>query len=64
MSNLFGGGKIPKPQFVSPAAQLPTGGPDIEDYAAQLARKRSGFQKTIITGAMRPKQQQKKTVLG
>lgn len=59
---LFGGGvKAPKPTPISP---IPTSSPETgEDAMASILRK-SGYSKTILTGALSPKSKGLKTTLG
>ena len=63
MSTLFGGKpKTPSLPKVIPA-QLPTSSPDSQAYNAQKALRGSGFEKTILAGALEPAKT-KKTILG
>lgn len=63
MAPLFSKTKKPKLPPVPPPAPIPEVGPEVEDFAAKTARRRRGFRRTIITGALAPPTG-KKTVLG
>ena len=64
MSSLFSKPKSPPVQKVQSPPALPQTGPEVEDFAMREAKRRSGYQKTIVTGALEPVKSQKKTVLG
>ncbi len=63
MGGLFGGKKAPTPKVPPPPA-TPEVGEEVEDFAARAARRRRGFQSTIITGSLTPASTGKKQVLG
>jgi len=46
-----------------PPPPIPDVTPETEDFARKQARRRSGFRKTIITGALEPAKKGK-TILG
>jgi len=62
MSSLFSKPDIKPPKVMVPA--VPQQDTAAEDYAGKLASKRSGFRKTVITGALEPTSRGKKTLLG
>jgi hypothetical protein len=62
MGGIFGKDP-PKPPPPPPPVALPEVGPDTGDAAARAAQRRSGFQRTILTGALEP-EPRKKTTLG
>jgi hypothetical protein len=49
---------------VPPPAAIPQVGPETSDYAAKMARRRSGFRKTVLAGGLEPFESGKKKVLG
>jgi hypothetical protein len=59
----IGGEPVTMPDVPAPPA-IPVVDDETGDEAISSARKRSGYQKTIITGALEPKPTGKKTVLG
>lgn len=61
---LFGSAPKPKPPPVPPPPPTPEVGPEAEEQAAMRAKKRKGFAKTIITGALEPAGGGKRTLLG
>lgn len=64
MGGLFGGKpKAVKPPPVPPPAAIPEVGPEPAEEAVRRARRRRGWQRTIITGSLEP-MAKKKTVLG
>ena len=63
MSSLFSKPKPPPMPEVPPPPALPDESPEAEDAAAKRMRSRSGYQKTLITGALTPNTG-KKTLLG
>lgn len=64
MGGVFGGKpkKVTPPPLPPPAA-IPEVGLEVEETAVRKARRRKGFARTIITGALEPPAR-KKTVLG
>jgi len=62
MTSLFSKPKS-KPPPVPPPQPIPEVGPETEDQAMKRARARSGFKKTVLTGALEPPTT-KSTVLG
>jgi hypothetical protein len=52
MSFLFSRPKSPAMPPVPPPPVIPQVGPETGDFAAKLAKKRSGFAKTILTGEL------------
>jgi hypothetical protein len=64
MAVLFGKRKSPKISPVPPPAAIPETAPETEEYAAKIARRRMGYRKTIITGALEPMTSGKKKLLG
>jgi len=64
MGGLFGGKKkSPKPQAVPAPQAIPEVGDEAGEDAVRKAMKRSGFRRTILTGALEPNTG-KKTLLG
>ncbi len=63
MGGLFGG-STPDPPPVPPPPPTPEVGPEAAEGAERAARKRSGFRKTILTGALTPTPTGKKSLLG
>ena len=65
MSFLFSKPKrAPPPPPVPPPPPIPEVGPETEDFAARLARRRAGFRRTIVTGALEPMPTGRKRLLG
>jgi len=64
VAGLFSKPKSVKPPPVPPPPVIPEAGPETEDWAARAARRRAGFRKTIITGALEPMPTGGKTLLG
>jgi hypothetical protein len=64
MNFLFGHVSSPKVPKVSPPPALPQTQGDMSDLAMQLAKKRSGFEKTIVAGNLQPAPTGKKRLLG
>lgn len=64
MSSLFSKPKSPPMPKVPPPPALPEVGPETEDFAARMAKRRSGFRKTILTGDLQPINTGKKQLLG
>ena len=64
MGGLFSKPKSVKPPPVQPPPAIPEVDESVADVAAQRARRRSGFRKTIITGSLTPEGSGKKTTLG
>jgi len=64
MSGLFAKPKAPKMPPVPPPPAVPEAAPEAEEQAARRARRRSGFRKTILTGALEPEVTGKKRLLG
>lgn len=63
MGGVFSKPKKPKPPPIPSAPALPEVGPEVSESAVRQARRRGGFEKTIITGELEPKKK-KRTVLG
>jgi len=66
VGGLFGMGDAPEikmPEVPAPAA-IPESSSEGSDWAMRAAMKRSGFQKAILTGNLKPMSTGKKTVLG
>jgi len=49
---------------VPPPQAIPEVGPEVSDWAMKQARRRSGYMKTFLTGALVPQNTGKKTTLG
>ncbi len=65
MASLFSSPKSPpKPAAPPPPPATPTVGPDTDSAAMMKVRRRSGFQKTILTGDLAPATTDKKQLLG
>ena len=65
MAGLFGKPKKPPPPPpVPPPPPIPEVGPDVGEEAALRARRRKGFRRTILTGALEPAPAGKKRLLG
>jgi len=64
MSGLFKAPKAPAPPPVPPPAPIPEVGPETGDETMRMARRRSGFRKTLLTGNLEPIGTGKKTLLG
>lgn len=63
MTSIFSKPKAVKMPAPPPPPAMPVESSDAGDYAAMMAKKRSGFRKTILTGALAPTTG-KKTTLG
>lgn len=63
MGGLFSKPKAPAPPKPIAPAAVPEIGAETEEMAARRARRRGGFRRTIITGALEP-DTGKKTLLG
>lgn len=63
MSFLFSTPKT-KTQAVPPPPAIPEVDTNASDFAAKKARRRSGFEKTLITGDLTPMPTGKKRLLG
>jgi hypothetical protein len=65
MGGLFGGTPKPvkAPPTPAPSAQIETSGVQAEDYTMGR-RNKGGYQATVLTGAMAPKQTKGKSQLG
>jgi len=55
--------KIKKPP-IPPPAPIPETGPETGEFAMRAARRRSGYLKTILTGALSPSTGKKKLLGG
>ena len=64
MTFLFGGHKSPKAPAVPPPPPTPDVGPQVEDQAGLAAKRRAGYQKTILAGNLEPADTGKKRLLG
>jgi len=64
MGGLFSKPKSPKVPPVPPPQPIPQKGEEVGDYAQRAARKRAGFQRTIMTGNLEPIPGQGKRLLG
>ena len=64
MSSLFSKPKSIDPPPIPPPPAIPEIGPDTADFASRQAKRRKGFSKTNLTGAMEPGATGKKSVLG
>lgn len=64
MASLFASPKSPELPKPPPPPKIPQAGDETSDWAARLARQRSGFRKTIVTGALEPESTGKKRLLG
>lgn len=60
----MGGSPKVKSPPVPPPPPIPEVGPEVEDWAMKMAKKKRGFSKTIITGELVPMGTGRKTVLG
>lgn len=56
--------KAVKPPAPPPIAPTPTVSPAAADYGASLARRRKGYESTLLTGALEPMSSGKRTTLG
>lgn len=63
MGGLFAKPKVVKPPPVPPPAAIPEAAVEAGETAVKRARRRKGYARTVITGALQP-EPKKKTILG